>query len=93
MIPEAQDLPAKTVQICGSVTIKLVAVLSAIGFDNEAALHAREIGDAAPDRLLPAKLEAFELSVRKMPPQAFLGLRWVVAHFAGAAVQFGELFG
>jgi hypothetical protein len=64
-----------------------------VDLDAKSGARAEEIDDGSADHLLATELESFELRIRQVPPQALLRLGWIVAHFAGAPVQFCELFG
>jgi hypothetical protein len=79
VVPETHDFPAKAVQICGSARVDIIAVLSAVGFDDQAALHAGEVRDAAADRFLLLELESAEPTIAKMMPQAAFGIRRIAS--------------
>jgi hypothetical protein len=74
VVPEADDVPPESIQIGASLSVAIVAVLSAIRFDDEAAFRACEVRNTPPDRLLPAKFETSELPIAKVTPQAPLGV-------------------
>jgi hypothetical protein len=74
MVPEAEHLPAKGFQMLRAPGIALASVLAAIGFDDEPALNASEVGDEWPDCSLPAKLESAKIAISEMVPKLLLGV-------------------
>jgi hypothetical protein len=50
-------------------------MLSAIGFDDDSALYAGEIGNAASDSFLLPELEPAKLAIAKTRPKSTLGVR------------------
>ena len=72
VVPEPKNRPSQTLEILSSRAIGLVAMLPAIGFDNQSTLSTGEVGYAAPDCFLAAKLESADLAIAKVRPEPTL---------------------
>ena len=70
IVPEPEHPPAVAAHDFGPAAIdnRIVDVLSAIEFNDEMVLLAREVREIAGDRMLPAKLEARELAIAQEIP-------------------------
>jgi hypothetical protein len=88
MVPEPQDAETLLFQPGGAPGIcDAVAMLAAIGFDDQSGVVAEEIGDERADGNLPAKLEGAEPPIAQHRPELAFGLGRLPAHGAGAGLQ------
>jgi hypothetical protein len=72
VVPESDDLKSVSLETRGAsrvlASFVIIGVLAAINFDDEPALQATEIDDVIADRVLAAKLCAFEAFRTKVLP-------------------------
>ena len=92
-IGDMQHGEAQPVQVgIASFVTRRIGVRVAVDFHDQSGRRTEEVGNRSTDHLLTAELEAAELSIREMSPEALFRLSRIVAHGAGAFVEFGELF-
>jgi hypothetical protein len=78
VVPEADHPEAVLVQIGGSGTIRFLVMLSSVGFDDELAFQADEVGHERSDRVLVTEFPAQTARPQPRPQQA-LGIRRMAA--------------
>jgi hypothetical protein len=74
IVPEPQDLPSERFQLRGSPIVSRRPVLPPIGFDDDFALDAGEIGNERPNCHLPSELESSELPIAEIVPESTFGI-------------------
>jgi len=64
VVPEAQNSKASRSEkvIPSSVVVRLLDVLASIELDNHPSIHAGEVADVGPHRMLPTELETRQLT-------------------------------
>ena len=83
VVPEAQHAIAFGLEKGSSTLIGVLSrMLTTIGFHDQPALLAHEIGNEWTDRLLPPELGAIQLAVAERGPELALG----IGHFAAQAL-------
>ena len=93
IVPETQDseaIPAK-IGIAPPVG-STVAMLTAVGFDDQQTFEAGKIDDVGIDDVLATELGGGHSTVAQHSPEASLGRRRVGAHSAGAVAQLSKAF-
>src|SRR5258708_4506211 len=65
--------------------MRVVRVLAAIHFDDQASLGTKKIGKVSADRRLTTKFPALKSPATEMRPQRTLSFSWLCAQLAGAA--------
>lgn len=76
--------------MCRSFAVDVVAMLTAIGLDDQSALGAGEIRDAAPDRLLSAELESSELAIAQTMPEPPFGVGCLTSKRPRMRIDFAD---
>ena len=74
VVPEPENRPSETVQVRGTLAIRVVAMLSAISLDHQPTFGTGEVRDEASNGLLAPKLESAELAIAKAVPESPLGI-------------------
>ena len=85
VVPKPNNPPAALLEPRGApLVVFVIRVLTAIGFDDEAAFKANEIDDEGAEAMLAAEFEAGEASVAEHAPEAALGVGRVDAELGYA---------
>ena len=66
------------------ICVHLKGMLTSVDFNDQGFVHAQEVDDVWPDRLLAPKLEAVQSAIAQMPPEPLFGLRCVPSQVSGA---------
>ena len=82
-IGDVEHSEAKPLQRQVAATVFIHVMRFAIDFDDHSLLRTQEIGNKRSDFGLATEFVAAELRTGEMPPQAYLRLGRVAAHFAG----------
>ena len=83
-------MPAEVLKVGGPGGVAFLAVLTAIGFDDQLALDACEVSDEWSDRLLLPELEAAMAAIAEMMPETLLGIGFLAAQAAGMWVDLAD---
>jgi hypothetical protein len=91
-IPEPENPETSGLQECISVQIfwRPFEMAAAVKLDYDLGLNANEVTDINIDWVLPPELEAVDLPATQPAPKALLGLRLVLAQFAGEMNHLGR---
>jgi hypothetical protein len=79
VIPESQHPISEPAQKSSSLLIVsfLIGMLSAIDFDHQLGVQAKEVDDVRLDGLLPPKLRPGESAIAQVVPKDILGIRLI----------------
>ena len=93
MVVEAEDLEALVAEVgvAALVAFRVVGMLAAVEFDDQARIEAGEVGDVGADGSLAAEAVAVELASAEARPEMLFGVGGVFAEFAGELRCFGVL--
>jgi hypothetical protein len=93
IVPETKDAEAFPVKIGIALPVGIVvAMLPAVGFDDQRSFEAGEIDDVRRDDVLAFEFEQRHSAIAEHGPETTLGRRGIGAHFAGAVAELAKAF-